>query len=153
MEAVYEMLNTENKTVLGAINELFEMIKNSTPEVPVIEDKIIYGYIPYKDELGAIEYKDITVEMIQEHGIVEEAEVAVMDKTSLGFMPTGALSIVAIPADSNLVATKDDGFGGKIPFNEEILGVNGMSIDFNGTSYKVFGELLLADSELFFYVD
>ena len=123
------------------------------PEVPVIEDKIIYGYIPYKEELGAVEYKDITVEMIKEHGVVVEAEVAVMDKTSLGLMPSGALSIVAVPADSDLVVTKDNGFGSRIPFDEEILGVNGMLVDFNGSYYKVFGELLLADAELFFYID
>ena len=153
MEAVYEVLSTENKTVLGAINELFEMIKNSIPEVPVIKDKIIYGHIPYKEELGAIEYKDITVEMIKEHGVIEEAEVAVMDKTSLGLMPSGALSIIAVPADSDLVVTKDNGFGSRIPFDEEILGVNGMLVDFNGSYYKVFGELLLADAELFFYID
>jgi hypothetical protein len=153
MEAVYEVLSTENKTVLGAINELFEMIKNSIPEVPVIKDKIIYGHIPYKEELGAIEYKDITVEMIKEHGVIEEAEVAVMDKTSLGLMPSGALSIVAVPADSDFIVTKDNGFGSRIPFDEEILGVNGLLVDFNGSYYKIFGELLLADAELFFYID
>ena len=153
MEAVYEVLSTEDKTVLGAINELFELVKSLIPEVPVIKDKIIYGYIPYKEELGAVEYKDITVEMIKEHGIVVEAEVATMDKTSLGLMPSGALSIVAVPADSDLVVTKDNGFGSRIPFDEEILGVNGMLVDFNGSYYIVFGELLLADAELFFYID
>ena len=153
MEETYEMLNTESKTVLGAINELFEMIQSMIPEVPVIKDKIIYGYIPYKEELGAVEYKDITVEMIKEHGVVVEAEVATMDKTSLGLMPSGALSIIAVPADSDLVVTKDNGFGSRIPFDEEILGVNGMLVDFNGSYYKVFGELLLADAELFFYID
>lgn len=153
MEAVYDVLSTENKTVLGAINELFEMIKNSIPEEPVIEDKIVYGYVPYKEELGAIEYSDLTMEIIEEHGIMEEAEVAAMNKTSLGLMPSGALVVIAVPADSNFVATKDNGFGSKIPFDEEILGVNGMTIDFNGVNYKVFGELLLADAELFFYID
>ena len=153
MEETYEMLNTESKTVLGAINELFEMIQSMIPEVPVIKDKIIYGYIPYKEELGAVEYKDITVEMIKEHGVVVEAEVAVMDKTSLGLMPSGALSIIAVPGDSDLVVTKDNGFGSRIPFDEEILGVNGMLVDVNGSYYKVFGELLLADADLFFYLD
>ncbi len=153
MEAVYDVLSTENKTVLGAINELFEMIKNSIPEEPVIEDKIVYGYVPYKEELGAIEYSDLTMEMIEEHGVMEEAEVAAMNKTSLGLMPSGALVVIAVPADSNFVVTKDNGFGSKIPFDEEILGVNGMTIDFNGVDYKVFGELLLADAELFFYID
>lgn len=153
MEAVYEVLSTENKTVLGAINELFELVNSLIPEVPTIKDKIIYGYIPYKDELGTVEYKDITVEMIKEHGIVVEAEVATMDKTSLGLMPSGALSIIAVPAESNLVVTKDNGFGSRIQFDEEILGVNGMLVDFNGSYYKIFGELLLADAELFFYID
>lgn len=153
MEAVYEVLSTEDKTVLGAINELFELVKSLIPEVPVIKDKIIYGYIPYKEELGAIEYKDITVEMINEHGVIVEAEVAAMDKTSLGLMPSGALSLVAVPADSDFVVTKDNGFGSRIQFDEEILGVNGMLIDFNGSYYRVFGELLLADAELFFYID
>ena len=153
MEAVYEVLSTEDKTVLGAINELFALVKSLIPEVPVIKDKIIYGYIPYKEELGAIEYKDITVEMINEHGVIVEAEVAAMDKTSLGLMPSGALSLVAVPADSDFVVTKDNGFGSRIQFDEEILGVNGMLIDFNGSYYRVFGELLLADAELFFYID
>ena len=153
MEAVYEVLSTEDKTVLGAINELFAMVQALIPEEPVIVNKIHYGYVPYVDELGAIEYSDLTMSIIKKYGVMQEADVAVMDKTSLGLMPDGAMVVIAVPEESGFVVTKDNGFGSKMQFDEEILGTNGMLVNFDGVNYKVFGELLLADAELFFYVD
>lgn len=153
MEAIYEVLSTEDKTITGAINELFAMIQSLIPEEPVIVNKIFFGHIPYSEEVGAIEYSDITMDIMKNHGVIQEVDVAVMDKTSLGLMPDGAMVVIAVPEESGFVVTKDNGFGSKMQFDEDILGVNGIVVDFNGVNYKIFGELLLADAELFFYVD
>lgn len=163
IEMQYSSLKTENKDVIGAINELLEMVKKGVivqpeePEEVPVGNEMWYGYIPYDEQLGAIEYSDIFYELIKENDNMNCVEVKTMDKTSLGVVPMGALIVIAVPEKcenfDNLVAMKDNGFGGKVPFDEEILGVNGMVVDFNGVNYKLYGEMLLTDAEIFFYID
>ena len=50
-------------------------------------------------------------------------------------------------------AMKDNGLGGKDAFDETILGANGqVQVEWNGTKYDVYGELITASGELFYYV-
>ena len=163
IEMQYSSLKTENKDVIGAINELLEMVKKGVivqPEEPgevPAGNEILYGYIPYDEQSGTIEYSDIFYELIKEHENMNCVEVKTMDKTSLGIVPMGALIVIAVPEKcenfDNLVVMKDNGFGGKVAFDEEILGVNGMVVDFNGVNFKLYGEMLLTDAEIFFYID
>ena len=162
-EAIYSQLNTTNKTMIGAINELLDLIKNSGPIEPKPPEptgnNIYYGYIPYDEKVGTIEYSDITQSMLQSYATVKKMEVGEVNKASLGFAPGAALTIVAVPKSvdiegfTSLSVFKDNGFGGKTSFDEDVVGVNGLIANFNGVDYKLYGELLLTDSEIFFYVD
>ena len=79
-----------------------------------------------------------------------------MGKTSMGEAKDTAqydYIIVAVPTSKNYTVTKDNGFGGKMEFDEETAGANGIDITINGISYKLYGEILLAQAELFIYVD
>ena len=158
-ESIYTQLNTDNKTIIGAINELLNLIKSESPEPGPVGDSIYYGYIPYDEGTGSLEYRDVTKSMLDTCPTVKKTEVNVIGKTSLGFAPKAALVIVAVPKNVNvgeytsLSVTKDNGFGGKVAFDEEVTGANGLIANFNGVDYKIYGELLLTDCELFFYAD
>ena len=163
MEAIYDQLETENKTVLGAINELLALIKSGVVIPPEEEtpagNVMYYGYIPYDESVGSIEYADITPELINKYSSMNKAEVSEMPKTSLGLIPQGGLIVIAVPKNielegfTDLAVTKDNGFGGKVAFDEEVLGVNGLVVDFDGVEYELYGEMLLTDAEIFFYID
>ena len=163
MEAIYDQLETENKTVLGAINELLALIKSGVVIPPEEEtpagNVMYYGYIPYDESVGSIEYADITPELINKYSSMNKAEVSEMPKTSLGLIPQGGLIVIAVPKNielegfTDLAVTKDKGCGGKVAFDEEVLGVNGLVVDFDGVEYELYGEMLLTDAEIFFYID
>lgn len=146
----FEDLETESKTVIEAINELLGLISNNHPHQ---EHFIYYGYIPQSVYENVIDFKDITIEMIkhEESSINETKEV--VDKTSLGIVPEACFMIVAIPKESNLIAMKDNGFGGLIPFDESVLGVNGIEVKYDDVDYLVFGEFSLVSGERFIYIE
>lgn len=146
----FEDLETESKTVIEAINELLGLISNNHPHQ---EHFIYYGYIPQSVYGNVINFKDITIEMIkhEESSINETKEV--VDKTSLGIVPEACFMIVAIPKESNLIAMKDNGFGGLIPFDESVLGVNGIEVKYDDVDYLVFGEFSLVSGERFIYIE
>ena len=146
----FEDLETESKTVIEAINELLGLISNNHPHQ---EHFIYYGYIPQSVYGNVIDFKNITIEMIkhEESSINETKEV--VDKTSLGIVPEACFMIVAIPKESNLIAMKDNGFGGLIPFDESVLGVNGIEVKYDDVDYLVFGEFSLVSGERFIYIE
>lgn len=75
-------------------------------------------------------------------------------RMSLGVVAPGDKVLVLIPSGMDLRAQKDDGLGGKDAFDETILGANGqVHVEWNGTKYDVYGELITATGELFYYVD
>lgn len=146
----FEDLETESKTVIEAINELLGLISNNHPHQ---EHFIYYGYIPQSVYGNVVDFKDITIEMIkhEESSINETKEV--VGKTSLGVVPEACFMIVAIPKESNLIAMKDNGFGGLIPFDESVLGVNGIEVKYDDVDYLVFGEFSLVSGERFIYIE
>ena len=60
---------------------------------------------------------------------------------------------VVVPASKNYKVTKDNGIGGKVPFDEDTAGANGIDITINSVAYKLYGEILLSQGEIFIYVD
>ena len=75
-------------------------------------------------------------------------------KVSVGNVPVGALVIVAIPAIYKFTVTKDNGLGGKVAFRTDgVVGANGADVVFDDTQYKIYGEMLLTDGELFVHID
>ena len=152
-ETIFDILNTENKTVLGAINELLNMITGYHPGIP--EGTVMYyGYIPYSVTGDIESYADITMEMIKhEDSVIVEEVVQTKGKTSLGIVPDVCFIFVAVPAICEYVVTKDNGMGGKVAFVDDEFGANNLSVVYNDMEYKVYGELTLISGERFIYID
>ena len=121
-----------------------------------------YGRLSFQDVGGTnsvIPYSQITEGMINKgvsDGKLTKEAPKTMGKTSLGLYNDTAefdYTIVAVPTSKNYTVTKDNGLGGKMEFDEETAGANGIDITINGISCKLYGEILLSQGELFIYVD
>ena len=120
--------------------------------------EIIYGRIPIAGVGGhVIPYSSITEDMIKNCSQLVHGEVKTMGKTSLGDpddTAVGDYCIVLVPKESGYTVTKDNGIGGKVSFNTNHAGANGdVELTVNNVIYKVYGEMLLAQGRLYFYVD
>ena len=155
---VFDMLNTEDKTVIGAINELVGLIKGLHPELPEYL-QMYYGFIPYSVTGTISSFNQITLEMItHEDSMMITSSPMSKDKVSLGFVPEGCYMVIAVPTLSELVVTKDNGVGGKVEFNiTEAPGANGLEVTYSikgeDVGYKLYGELALVSGERFIYID
>ena len=112
---------------------------------------IFYGHLV--NQLTS--YADITSEMLvsPENHIVSVSS-GKMGKTSCGVMEEGDKVVVLIPVDTSYTATKDNGFGGQMPFNSQILGSNGENIvTIDGIQYRAYGEMMTTEGEMFVYVN
>ena len=61
--------------------------------------------------------------------------------------------VVLVPTAKNYTVTKDNGIGGKMAFDEETAGANGVDITINTVPCKLYGEILISQGEYFIYVD
>lgn len=153
IDEVYEILETENKSVLGAINELLAMVKSLIPEMPV-GALMYYGYIPYEITGTINNFNEITLDMIIAAGncLVSQVNEGV-GKVSTGLAPEGSIVFVAVPKVFEYSVTKDNGFGGKVKFDEDVFGANGVTVMYDGIEYSVYGELVLTSGELFVHIN
>ena len=120
--------------------------------------EIIHGRIPIAGVGGhIIPYSSITEDMIKNCSQLEHKEVKTMGRTSFGLPNDTAVAdytIVLVPKESGLTVTKDNGIGGKVRFNTNHAGANGdVELTVNNVVYKVYGEILLAQGQMYFYVD
>lgn len=112
---------------------------------------IFYGHLV--NQLTS--YADITQEMLvsPENHIVS-VSAGKMGKTSCGNMKEGDKVVVLVPVDTSYEATKDNGFGGQMPFSTQIMGSNGENIvTVDGVQYRAYGEMMTTEGEMFVYVD
>ena len=112
---------------------------------------IFYGHLINR----LTSYADITQEMLlsPENHILSVAS-GKMGKTSCGVMEEGDKVVVLIPDDTSYSATKDNGFGGQMPFNTQLLGSNGENIvEIDGVRYRAYGEMMTTEGEMFVYVN
>jgi hypothetical protein len=112
---------------------------------------IFYGHLV--NQLTS--YSDITSDMLvsPENHIISVAS-GKMGKTSCGVMEEGDKVVVLIPVDTDYEATKDNGFGGQMPFNTQILGSNGENlVTVDGVQYRAYGEMMTTEGEMFVYVN
>jgi hypothetical protein len=148
-------LLTSSKTIVGAINELFQLLKSIKPEEPPVESKlanVFYGYFPYTINQNLMSYADIELDYLQhKDAVINEAE-GVMGKTSIGLVPEACFIVIAIKKELGLVAKKDDGIGGLVDFDESVVGANGLEVEFENEKYLLFGEYTIIDGERFVYV-
>ena len=119
-----------------------------------------YGRLPIADVGGkVIQFNQITEAMILKgaaEGKLTKSTPHILGKTSLGLASTtanGDYQIVVVPAAKNYTVTKDNGLGGKMEFNEDISGANGIDITINTIPCKLYGEMLSAQGETFIYID
>lgn len=152
-ETIFDILNTQDKTVLGAINELLSMIQEKHPGVPE-GAKIYYGYIPVEVHNGLYSsFNEITPELINnENNVFEIVEPKALDKVSLGSVPENALIIVLIPEAAELKVFKDNGMGTKVYFDESIAGANGIFFEMAEIEYELYGEWSTVDGERLIHI-
>ena len=119
-----------------------------------------YGRLSIEDVGGrVIPYNNITENMILKgviDGKLTKSAPHTLKKESLGLASTTAVGdyqIVIVPASRNYTVTKDNGLGGKMEFDEETSGANGIDIIINTIACKLYGEILIAQGEKFIYVD
>ena len=154
---IFEELLTSEKTIVGAINELFELLKNGMPEQPDVPEEselanVYYGFFPHTVDESVVNYDMITFEhMLHEDSVFNTAE-GILDKTSVGEVPVGGWIFVAIKKDLGLKAMKDNGIGGLVEFEESTAGANGIEKEYEGETYLVFGEFAIIDGERFIYI-
>ena len=150
-EVEFAELQTEAKTIIGAINELLELLKkNDNEEIELAN--VYYGYFPYTVNPELRNYADIKLEYIlHEDAVIETAE-GVLDKTSTGHIPVGGFIVIAVKKELGLTVRKDDGIGGLVEFDETDSGANGVEVVFDGVEYLLFGEFAVIDGERFIYI-
>lgn len=140
------------KNTCGLYEEGFRVSFNFVYGLPKAEVAyIFYGHLV--NQLTS--YADITADMLvsPENHILSVAS-GKMGKTSCGVMEEGDKVVVLIPVDTSYVATKDNGFGGQMPFNSQILGSNGENIvTIDGVQYRAYGEMMTTEGEMFVYVN
>ena len=119
-----------------------------------------YGRLPIADVGGkVIPFNQITEAMILKgvtDGKLTKSAPHTLKKESLGkYSQTavGDYAIVVVPTSKNYTVTKDNGLGGKVPFDEDTSGANGIDITVNTIPCKLYGEILTAQGEKFIYID
>ena len=139
----FEQLQTSDKTVLGAINEVNDMLSMFVAPEYDITAQMYYGILDPKEVGNIHSFKDITFEMVNRDDFIstKPGERAL----SIGHVEQGQLIVIAIPVIFDLVANKDDGFGGAMKFDESVLGANGVDTVFNGQDYMLYGEFVIVD--------
>ena len=151
--------NPPTVTITGTYPNLVLNFGIPTKE-PTAVAYMYYGRLPIADVGGrVIPYNNITEAMILKgvtDGKLTKATPHTLGKTSLGLASTTAVGdyqIVIVPASNNYTVTKDNGLGGKMEFDEETSGANGIDIIINKIACKLYGEILIAQGETFIYVD
>ena len=148
----YDELSTEYKTIVGAINELWEMVKMCLHPTYDVKVQMFYGVLDPEVVGPILSYKDITLDMIDASDFVS-TKPGNRPAINMGNLKEGQYILIAIPTMYTCNITKDDGFGAKVPFDESIVGANGIDVEFNGHDYRLFGELILVEGERKIYID
>ena len=108
-------------------------------------------YAPFY--IGAVKgingYAEITAEMVKglemcsARTLYKELEAVEGDRV-----------VVAVPYDKRmLVAYKDNGIGGTMPFSTSIMGANGLMLMIDDAPYRVFGEFMSVGGTLKLYIE
>ena len=153
METLYDILQTEDKTVIGAINELFNLINKWMHPDCDVKAQMFYGIID-PTETGVItSYSDITVDMLKQQSGVVSTIPGERVALSMGYVDEGSYIVIAVPTMYDYNVTKDNGFGGKVAFDDDIVGANGIDVEFNDVDYRIYGEFVLVGGERFIYIE
>ena len=151
--------NPPTVTISGVYPNLVLNFGIPTKE-PTAVAYMYYGRLPIADVGGrVIQYNAITEAMILKgvsDGKLTKSTPKTLGKTRLGFYDEtarGDYQIVIVPAANGFTVTKDNGLGGKMIFDEDTAGANGIDITINTIPCKLYGEMLTAQGETFIYID
>ena len=151
--------NPPTVTISGTYPNLVLNFGIPTKE-PTAVEYMYYGRLPIADVGGkVIPFNQITEAMILKgvtDGKLTKSTPHTLKKESLGKYSqtaTGDYQIVVVPTSKNYTVTKDNGLGGKVPFDEDTSGANGIDITVNTVPCKLYGEILIAQGEKFIYID
>ena len=162
LEASISSLTNANTTLTNKITALETKVAELDLQLnPPIVEEMYYGRLSATDlnVPPIIQYSAITEAQILKgvtDGKLTKTTPKTMGKTSMGeFAETaeGDYIVIAVPASKNYTVTKDNGFGGKVVFDEDTAGANGVDITINNVVCKLYGEILLSQGEMFIYVD
>ena len=153
IDMVYDILQTEDKTVVGAVNEMYNMLKDWMKPVYDIKAQLFYGVINPTSSGVISRYDEITLDMLNNESGVKSIIPDERPSLSLGFVEEGSYIVIAVPAIYDFTVTKDNGFGGKIEFDESIIGANGIDVEFDNTDYRIYGEFVLVGGERTVYIE
>ena len=125
---------------------------NSVWSIPKPEVAYIF-YGQFMDHIDS--FDELTPEMlISPENRILSVTAGKMGKTPISDIVAGNKVLVLTPSEYGYVATKDNGIGGKVPFDTSIMGCNGeKQISVDGTEYDIYGEFMTVSGELFIYVD
>lgn len=149
---VGDVCGTSSQAIQREWIEGYKIDFNTVWSIPKAE----VAYIFYGNLVNQLtSYADITSEMlVSPDNHIVSVSAGKMGKTSCGNMQEGDKVVVLIPVDTAYEATKDNGFGGQMPFNTSLLGSNGENIvTIDGVQYRAYGEMMTTEGELFIYVN
>lgn len=113
-----------------------------------------YGYLESTSTLQKV--SDITYDMLSAPTIAS-VNTAAVGGVELSNVPSGTFTIIAVPSEAGLHVTKDNGFGAKVPFDEDNgltgTGANGIDVTLNGVAYKVYGEFNIVTGYTKIYIN
>lgn len=125
---------------------------NTVWSVPKPEVAYIF-YGKFIDQIDSFDQLTPDMLLSPENKIVS-VSAGKMGKTPISGIVAGNKVLVLVPTEYGFVATKDNGIGGKVPFDTSIMGCNGeKQISVDGISYDIYGEFMTVSGELFIYVD
>lgn len=123
----------------------------NTPDVPVVAGDMYYGYIASDTMTGIAQINDECLQV----STLAKAPAQAVGRVDLGNVPGGTFTAVLLP--DGLIAYKDDGLGGKVPFEIDNgiagSGANGTAITLNGVKYNVYGEFNLVGGKTVIYIE
>jgi hypothetical protein len=123
----------------------YEVIFKKVKDIPKNEGTKIF--------VGSVKKRVIGYEYITEEMVKELASHEVEQMEQILNVEGGDRLVVAIPADRDLVAYKDNGFGGKVPFSTSVMGANGLELKIDDIRYKIYGEFITVGGELKIYIE
>lgn len=134
---------------------LTQMVASSgrsiTDAPPVISGDMYYGYVVSDSMTSVVQIGS------EQHALstLTKASAQAVGLVSLGDVPVGSFTVVLLP--DGLIAYKDDGFGGKVPFELDNgiagSGANGATVTINGVKYNVYGEFNLVAGLTTLYIE
>ena len=141
----FDQLKTDDKTILGSINEVNDLLQIFTVPEYDVTAPMYYGILDPQDVGNVHSFKDITIDMFNNDKFMTTKPG--QRTVPLGHVKQGQFIVVAIPVIFDLIAVKDDGFGNYMEFDESVLGVNGVDVKLGDQTYLLFGEFVLVDGD------